>query len=148
MHLQLPNWSDYLVRGVEPRRSGDGQPLAAPAAEQATATRARHDREPASPTKAPADRRHTSPADPARALVERIHAGDLRVPCLYCHFGAERSRHAGIPPVSGEHRLLFRNRVPGCFYPAGCFAPLLPSRWTARASRRSGVGILTRRGAA
>jgi crotonobetainyl-CoA:carnitine CoA-transferase CaiB-like acyl-CoA transferase len=33
LHLQLSNWSDYLVRGVEPRRSGDGQPLAAPAAD-------------------------------------------------------------------------------------------------------------------
>jgi crotonobetainyl-CoA:carnitine CoA-transferase CaiB-like acyl-CoA transferase len=33
LHLQLPNWSDYLVRGVEPTRSGDGQPLSAPAAD-------------------------------------------------------------------------------------------------------------------
>ncbi|MBT2325239.1 CoA transferase [Variovorax paradoxus] len=33
LSLQLPNWSDYLVRGVEPTRSGDGQPLAAPAAD-------------------------------------------------------------------------------------------------------------------
>lgn len=31
--LQLTNWSDYLVRGVEPMRSGDGQPLSAPAAD-------------------------------------------------------------------------------------------------------------------
>lgn len=33
LNLQLPNWSDYLVRGVEPTRSGDGQPMAAPAAD-------------------------------------------------------------------------------------------------------------------
>jgi crotonobetainyl-CoA:carnitine CoA-transferase CaiB-like acyl-CoA transferase len=33
LHLQLPNWSDYMVRGVEPTRSGDGQPLNAPAAD-------------------------------------------------------------------------------------------------------------------
>jgi crotonobetainyl-CoA:carnitine CoA-transferase CaiB-like acyl-CoA transferase len=33
LHLQLPNWSDYLVRGIEPTRSGDGQPMAAPAAD-------------------------------------------------------------------------------------------------------------------
>jgi crotonobetainyl-CoA:carnitine CoA-transferase CaiB-like acyl-CoA transferase len=33
LNLQLPNWSDYLVRGVEPTRSGDGQPLSAPAAD-------------------------------------------------------------------------------------------------------------------
>ncbi len=26
LNLQLPNFSDYLVRGVEPTRSGDGQP--------------------------------------------------------------------------------------------------------------------------
>lgn len=28
------------------------------------------------------------------------HAGDLQIPCLYCHFGAEKSRHAGIPPAN------------------------------------------------
>lgn len=33
LHLQLPSWSDYLVRGVEPFRTGDGQPLNAPAAD-------------------------------------------------------------------------------------------------------------------
>ena len=33
LSLQLTNWSDYLVRGVEPMRSGDGQPLSAPAAD-------------------------------------------------------------------------------------------------------------------
>ena len=33
LNLQLANWSDYLVRGVEPMRSGDGQPLSAPAAD-------------------------------------------------------------------------------------------------------------------
>lgn len=33
LNLQLANWSDYMVRGVEPTRSGDGQPLSAPAAD-------------------------------------------------------------------------------------------------------------------
>ncbi|NML47640.1 CoA transferase [Ramlibacter sp. G-1-2-2] len=33
LHLQQPNWSDYLVRGVEPQRSGNGQPMCAPAAD-------------------------------------------------------------------------------------------------------------------
>ena len=28
------------------------------------------------------------------------HAGDLQIPCGYCHSGAERSRHAGVPAVS------------------------------------------------
>ncbi len=30
----------------------------------------------------------------------KLHAGDLKISCLYCHFGAEKSKHAGIPPVS------------------------------------------------
>jgi hypothetical protein len=29
----------------------------------------------------------------------KLHAGILRVPCLYCHSGALKSRQAGIPPV-------------------------------------------------
>lgn len=33
LNLQLSNWSDYLVRGVEPIRCGDGQPMNAPAAD-------------------------------------------------------------------------------------------------------------------
>jgi len=32
------------------------------------------------------------------AFSHRLHAGESQVPCLYCHFGATRSRHAGIPP--------------------------------------------------
>lgn len=32
------------------------------------------------------------------AFSHKIHAGDNHIPCLYCHFGAEKSRHAGIPP--------------------------------------------------
>ncbi|MCR4316344.1 MAG: cytochrome c family protein [Planctomycetes bacterium] len=30
----------------------------------------------------------------------QLHAGKHEMQCLYCHFGAERSRHAGIPPTS------------------------------------------------
>ncbi len=29
----------------------------------------------------------------------RLHAGVLKIPCLYCHSGAPKSRVAGIPPV-------------------------------------------------
>jgi hypothetical protein len=29
-----------------------------------------------------------------------VHAGQNKVACLYCHFAATRSRHAGIPPAS------------------------------------------------
>jgi len=28
-----------------------------------------------------------------------VHAGANSIPCLYCHFGAEQGRHAGIPPA-------------------------------------------------
>ena len=31
------------------------------------------------------------------AYSHRIHAGDLAIPCRYCHSGAERSRTAGVP---------------------------------------------------
>lgn len=30
----------------------------------------------------------------------RLHAGELSIDCRYCHSGAERSRHAGIPAAS------------------------------------------------
>ena len=39
------------------------------------------------------------PAQPI-AFSHRLHAGENKVPCLYCHFAATRSRHAGIPPAS------------------------------------------------
>ncbi len=34
------------------------------------------------------------------AYSHRLHAGELEIPCLYCHSGAETSRHAGIPAAS------------------------------------------------
>jgi cytochrome c3-like protein len=45
------------------------------------------------------------------AFSHRLHAGENKVPCLYCHFGATRSRHAGIPPAAvcmNCHALLAR----------------------------------------
>jgi len=30
----------------------------------------------------------------------KLHAGDLQMDCKYCHFGSEKSRKAGIPPLS------------------------------------------------
>lgn len=47
----------------------------------------------------PGDQQGYEPVQPV-AYSHRLHAGDLQVPCLYCHFGAEKSRHAGIPPVN------------------------------------------------
>jgi hypothetical protein len=34
------------------------------------------------------------------AFSHRQHAGQLQISCVYCHFGSETSRHAGIPPAS------------------------------------------------
>ena len=34
------------------------------------------------------------------AFSHRLHAGELQLQCLYCHSGAERSRHAGIPAAN------------------------------------------------
>lgn len=34
------------------------------------------------------------------AFSHRLHAGDLGLDCLFCHTGAERGRHAGIPAAS------------------------------------------------
>jgi len=34
------------------------------------------------------------------AFSHRLHAGELQISCLYCHYGAEKSRHAGIPAAS------------------------------------------------
>jgi Cytochrome c7 and related cytochrome c len=34
------------------------------------------------------------------AFSHRLHAGELQITCVYCHSGAETSRHAGIPATS------------------------------------------------
>ena len=34
------------------------------------------------------------------AYSHRLHAGELGIPCLHCHVGAEKGKHAGIPPVN------------------------------------------------
>lgn len=39
------------------------------------------------------------PAQPIE-FSHRLHASELQVSCLYCHSGAEKSRHAGIPAAS------------------------------------------------
>ncbi|HKE19653.1 MAG TPA: cytochrome c3 family protein [Kofleriaceae bacterium] len=40
-----------------------------------------------------------SPAQPI-AFSHELHAGKNRIDCLYCHYGARKSRHAGIPSSS------------------------------------------------
>lgn len=47
----------------------------------------------------PGDHSGYAPVQPI-AYSHRLHAGELSIPCLYCHFGAEKSRHAGIPPAN------------------------------------------------
>ena len=34
------------------------------------------------------------------AFSHKIHAGTNKIPCLYCHSSAERSRHATVPAVN------------------------------------------------
>ena len=34
------------------------------------------------------------------AFSHKIHAGDNAIACVYCHFGAEKSKTAGIPPAN------------------------------------------------
>lgn len=34
------------------------------------------------------------------AYSHKIHAGDNQIPCLYCHTGADKGRHAGIPSAN------------------------------------------------
>jgi hypothetical protein len=48
------------------------------------------------------------------AFPHKIHAGDNKIPCLYCHYAARTSRHAGIPPASvcmNCHNLLEKQTV-------------------------------------
>lgn len=34
------------------------------------------------------------------AYSHRLHAGEMGIDCKYCHFGAEKSRTAGVPPLN------------------------------------------------
>ena len=47
----------------------------------------------------PGDNRGYEPAQPI-AYSHRLHAGEMKIACVYCHSGAERSRFAGIPAMS------------------------------------------------
>ena len=49
--------------------------------------------------------------DPVQPInfSHRIHAGDNKIPCLYCHVFAERSRVSGVPNVQrcmGCHKII------------------------------------------
>lgn len=47
----------------------------------------------------PIDTRDPSPIQPL-AFSHRLHAGDYRISCRYCHRGVEISPVAGIPPLA------------------------------------------------
>ncbi len=47
----------------------------------------------------PSNHQGYEPAQPI-AYSHRLHAGELQIACLYCHAGAEKSRHAGVPAAS------------------------------------------------
>ena len=47
----------------------------------------------------PGDHSGYQPAQPI-AYSHRVHAGENRMDCQFCHTAAEKGRHAGIPPLS------------------------------------------------
>jgi hypothetical protein len=47
----------------------------------------------------PGDNQGYEPVQPI-AYSHQLHAGDLQISCLYCHWAADKSRHAGIPAMS------------------------------------------------
>ncbi len=60
----------------------------------------------------PGNQQNYEPIQPI-AFSHRLHSGKLQIACAYCHFGAERSRHAGIPAASlcmNCHRLVTASR--------------------------------------
>ena len=71
------------------------------------------------------------PAQPI-AFPHKIHAGDNKLNCLYCHSGARRSSVAGIPSVQmcmGCHKLVAPTR-PEIVKLRGYFDRGEPIRWT------------------
>jgi mono/diheme cytochrome c family protein len=56
-----------------------------------------------------------SPDQPVK-FSHKIHAGQNRINCKYCHFTAEESKHAGFPPVQlcmNCHNLVKEGKVTG-----------------------------------
>jgi hypothetical protein len=53
----------------------------------------------AGPAHLPGNQQDYEPVQPI-AYSHRLHAGELQMQCLYCHFTAEKSQYAGIPPAS------------------------------------------------
>jgi hypothetical protein len=47
----------------------------------------------------PGNQEGYSPKQPI-AYSHKLHAGDLGIACVYCHYNAAKSPHAGIPPAA------------------------------------------------
>ncbi len=78
----------------------------------------------------PGNQQGYAPVQPI-TFSHKLHAGELQTPCLYCHYGAESSRHAGIPPANvcmTCHRFVTAPQK-------DLLAELLESRKTKRAPR-------------
>ncbi len=55
------------------------------------------------------------PAGEPIAFPHNVHAGEYQIDCQYCHFSAERSMRAGIPPVAtcmGCHQFVAGSQNP------------------------------------
>jgi hypothetical protein len=66
------------------------------------------------------------------AFNHKIHAGDNKIECLYCHSGARRSPVSGIPSVQlcmGCHKLVAASK-PEIVRLRGYWDKKLPIRWT------------------
>ena len=66
------------------------------------------------------------------AFSHKIHAGDNKIECLYCHSGARRSTVSGIPSVQlcmGCHKLVAASK-PEIVRLRGYWDKKLPIRWT------------------
>jgi hypothetical protein len=46
--------------------------------------------------RSPGNNQGYSPSQPI-AFSHKLHSGDMKIACVYCHLGAESSRYAGIP---------------------------------------------------
>src|SRR5579864_9766657 len=60
----------------------------------------------------PGNQQGYEPVQPI-AFSHALHAGKLQVACVYCHIGADKSKHAGFPAASlcmNCHRLVTASR--------------------------------------
>jgi Cytochrome c7 and related cytochrome c len=48
----------------------------------------------------PGNQEGYTPEQPIKFFSHKQHAGDLGISCVYCHYNAGKSPHAGIPPAN------------------------------------------------